>query len=162
MTLADDIDLLARVSLFEGFPPEQLRMLAFGSKRIFFRAGEPLYHQGDLSDGGFVVVNGQVDLLISNGNREMVLASYLRNALIGEMALITRNTRVATAIARNNVEALHIPRELFNRMLSEYPDLAVVLHQRITRTVGFLLEDIGKVQEKMEMIPNLAGDEKLL
>jgi CRP-like cAMP-binding protein len=78
------------------------------------------------------------------------------------MALITRNTRVATAIARNNVEALHIPRELFNRMLSEYPDLAVILHQRITRTVGFLLEDIGKVQEKMETIPNLAGDEKLL
>jgi len=159
MTLADDIDLLSRVSLFEGFPSEQLRMLAFGSKLIFFRGGEVLYQQDDVSDGGYVIINGQVDLVLSNGAREVVLASYLRNSLIGEMALITRNSRVATAVARNNVEALFIPRELFNRMLAEYPDLAVELHRRISRTINFLLEDIAGVQDKLEMIPDLSEDE---
>jgi CRP-like cAMP-binding protein len=157
MTLSDDIDLLSRVSLFEGFPLEQLRMLAFGSKRQFFRGGEELYHQGDPSDGGYVVVSGQIDMVMQKKSREMILASYLRSSLIGEMALITRNSRVATAIARNNVEVLHIPRELFNRMLSEYPELAVDLHRKISRSVGFMLEDMGKVQKRMETIPDLAA-----
>ena len=40
MTLADDIQLLSRVPLFDGFPEEQLRLLAFGSKRMFMRSGE--------------------------------------------------------------------------------------------------------------------------
>ncbi|MCB1440270.1 MAG: cyclic nucleotide-binding domain-containing protein [Nitratireductor sp.] len=157
MTLADDIQLLSRVPLFDGFPEEQLRLLAFGSKRMFMRSGEALYLQDAVSDGGYVVVTGQVDLIVQSGQREIVLASYLANSLIGELALITANRRIATAVARGNCELVFIPRQLFRRMLEEYPELAERLQSRIMHSVQRMLSEMAKVQEKMAHIPDLSA-----
>ena len=155
MTLTQDIELLSRVSLFEGFPDEQLRLLAFGSKRLFLRGGEELFREGTLSDGGYVVVTGQVDILVQRNGRELVMASQLENSLIGEMALIAPNRRIATALARTNAELIFIPRDLFKRMLSEYPHLAEQLHERISRSVRSMLKQMETVQTRLSEIPNL-------
>ena len=72
MALSDDIELLGGITLFEGFPAEQLRLLAFGSRRLFLRGGEVLFQEGDASDGGYVIVKGQLDLTVMAGNREKI------------------------------------------------------------------------------------------
>jgi len=156
MTLNDDIDRLSRIPLFDGFPLEQLRLLAFGSKRLFFNAGEEIFYEGANSEGGYLVVSGQVDVVVTREGREIVLSSQLENSLIGELALVTHNKTVAGALARTNVELLHIPRELFRRMLSEYPELAQVLHQRIAASVRKMLGEMSRVHGKLSSIPNLA------
>ncbi|GEM_PF-93372 len=155
MTLSDDINRLSSVRLFAGFPHEQLRLLAFGSKRVFLRSGEQLYREGQISDGGYLVISGQIDVVVDRNGREHILSSQLENSLIGEMALITANRRVATTVARLNSELLHIPRELFKRMLSEYPELAGLMHEQITRSVQIMLKQMGEVHQKLEIIPNL-------
>lgn len=159
MTLSDDINRLSSVRLFAGFPQEQLRLLAFGSKRLFLRAGEELFREGQLSDGGYLLVTGQIDVIIERGGREHILSSQLENSLIGEMALITPNRRAATAVARLNSELIHIPRELFKRMLSEYPQLAGLMHEQITRSVQIMLKQMSEVHQKLETIPNLSKPE---
>lgn len=158
MTLNDDIARFSTIHLFEGFPDEQLRLLAFGSKRIFLRAGEELFQAGQYSDGGYIVISGQIDVVADREGRETVLSSQLENSLIGEMALIIANKCIATAIARTNCELLQIPRELFKRMLAEYPELAILIHGRIQKTVEELLNKMSNVQTKLSNIPNLAAD----
>jgi len=157
MTLSQDIELLSQVSLFEGFPDEQLRLLAFGSKRLFLRGGEFLYRDGERSDGGYVIVTGQVDMLVERNKREIVLSSQLANSLIGEVALISENRRVASAIARTNCELIFIPRELFKRMLSEYPHLAERLHERISLSVRGMLKEMEAVRTRMSGIADLSS-----
>lgn len=156
MSLDDDISRLSRVDLFEGFPVEQLRMLAFGSRRLFLRAGEKLFEVGSVSDGGYLIVSGQIDILADRNGREMVLSSQLENSLIGEMALITANRRPVTAMARTNCELLHVPRELFKRMLGEYPELAALVKSRIEQTVRQMLEDMQRVETRLQTIPDLS------
>lgn len=160
MTLNDDIHRLSSIALFEGFSVEQLRLLAFGSKRLFLRDGEELFRENQSSDGGYLVVSGQVDVVSYAHGREMVLSSQLENSLIGELALITPNKRIATALARTNCELLHIPRELFKRMLSEYPELAILIHSRIEKSVTEMLEQIAKVNERLSSIPNLSNSDQ--
>ena len=63
MSLDSDIKVLERVKLFEGFEPEHLRLLAFGADSQVFEEGQILYSRGDASDGGYVVVEGRVDLV---------------------------------------------------------------------------------------------------
>jgi CRP-like cAMP-binding protein len=157
MTLSQDIELLSRVSLFEGFPDEQLRLLAFGSKRMFLRGGEIVFRDGAPSDGGYIVVSGQVDILVERNGRELILASQLENSLIGEVALITENRRVATALARTNCELIFIPRDLFKRMLSEYPHLAEHLHQRISVSVRAMLKEMEAVRTRLSGIADLTS-----
>lgn len=157
MTLSDDINRLSSVSLFSEFPQEQLRLLAFGSRRLFLRGGEELFREGQMSDGGYLLVSGQIDIVIERNGREHILSSQLENSLIGEMALITPNRRAATALARLNSELIHIPRELFKRMLSEYPELAGMMHEQISNSVQVMLRQMGTVHQKLAKIPNLSN-----
>jgi len=157
MTLSHDIELLSRVSLFEGFPEEQLRLLAFGSKRLFLRAGEHLFRDGAPSDGGYIIVKGQIDIIAERNGREIILSSQLANSLIGEVALITENRRVASALARTNCELIFIPRELFKRMLSEYPHLAERLHERISVSVRSMLKEMEAVKTRLSGLDDLTS-----
>ena len=156
MSLDYDIESLSSVRLFEGFPEEQLRLLAFGSSHIVMHPDEVIFRQNDLSEGGYVVISGQVDLVLYKGKREIPLASYMKNSLVGEIALISDNRRVATAISRTDTNLMHIPRDLFHRMLGEYPELAILLHQRIGNSVKAILKQMEQVQIKLDSIPNLA------
>ncbi|MCB1416725.1 MAG: cyclic nucleotide-binding domain-containing protein [Nitratireductor sp.] len=155
MALSDDIELLGGITLFDGFPAEQLRLLAFGSRRLFLRGGEVLFQEGDASDGGYVIVKGQLDLTVMAGNREKILSSQLAGSLVGEVTLVTSNRRVTNAIARTNCELIFMPRELFLRMLREYPELAASMHRRLADSVRLMMKDMSEVHHKMESIPNL-------
>ncbi|MCB1387519.1 MAG: cyclic nucleotide-binding domain-containing protein [Nitratireductor sp.] len=160
MTLADDIALFSAITLFEDFPPEQLRMLAFGSRRQFLRGGEVLFLAGDPSDGGYVVVTGQIDLSVRAGETEKLLASQLAGSLIGEAALVTANRRASDAVARTNAELIFVPRDLFRRMLQEYPELAATLHARLAATVRGMMRQMSGVSETMRAIPNLTAQQE--
>ncbi|MFZ1814882.1 MAG: cyclic nucleotide-binding domain-containing protein [Rhizobiaceae bacterium] len=155
MRLEHDIAQLMRVELFQGFQPEQLRLLAFGAEHERLRKGTILYEEGEEADGGYVVVSGQVDLLLFRGKRELVVDSCLEGALLGEVALITPNLRVTHAMARTDSEVLVISRRLFHRMLNEFPETAALIHRRISQSVSHTLEQLERVQGRLAGIPQL-------
>ncbi|MCF6329529.1 MAG: cyclic nucleotide-binding domain-containing protein, partial [Henriciella sp.] len=88
MSLDSDIQLLSRVKLFAGFDHEQLRLLAFGAEARTVEQGTRLYYKDTLSDGGYVIIRGKIDLL--SGLHESVITSHGPSSLIGEMALISK------------------------------------------------------------------------
>lgn len=155
MGFEQDIALLSKVDLFQGFTVEQLRLLAFGTERQWHNSGNELFHDGEPSDGGYVVASGQIDIISWRGDRQIILDSCKEAALIGEMALLTPNSRVGTALARVDSEVMFIPRGLFGRMLREYPDMAAMLHERIAENVRMIMRDIDVVTGRMEKIGSL-------
>lgn len=153
MSLDNDLHLLSRVALFDGFPPEQLRLIAFGTERELLRAGRELFKQGDVSTGGYVIAGGQIDQVIYRANREVLLDSRFESQVIGELGLITAAVRTASAVARTNSEVMFIPRMLFHRMLNAYPETAAILHQRISRSVLDMLEQLERLHETIQSAP---------
>lgn len=154
MSLDEDIEFFSHVELFQGFSAEQLRLLAFGADRRNYRDGETVFHEGDLSNGGYVLLSGKIDLTIGDDNE--IIESLDKNALIGELALITSNRRSATAKANGGAQLIFISRELFRRMLGEYPELAGLLQNRIQRNVQSMLIKMTDVQAKLSKIQNLS------
>ena len=57
---------------------------------------------------------------------------------------------------------MHIPRELFLRMLQEYPELAARMHQRLAVSVKGMMKEMSGIHEKMRSIANLAPDQAFL
>ena len=47
------------------------------------------------------------------------------------MALMADTRRPSSAVTATDCDFIRISRPLFRRMLQEYPDIAVVMHQRI-------------------------------
>lgn len=154
MSLDEDIEFFTRVELFRGFSGEQLRLLAFGAERKIYRDGETLFHQGDLSDGGYILISGKIDLSLND--QEQVVETLGKNALIGELALISSNRRSANAIAKGETHLIFISRVLFRRMLGEYPELAGLLQARIQKNVQSMLMKMTDIQVKLNKIPNLS------
>ena len=149
MGLEQDIELLSRVALFEGFEREHLRLIAFGTERMTLKRGDNLYREGETSDGGYVVVEGQIDIVLVRDGHDYLLESCGPAGLIGEIALITQNVRVSSAIARERSEVLFVPRSLFHRLLREYPNMAALLHARIAQSVRQILTQLEDVEARL-------------
>ncbi|PTM60428.1 cyclic nucleotide-binding domain-containing protein [Phreatobacter oligotrophus] len=148
MALDDDIALMARVPLFASLGDEPVRLLAFSAETRFLRAGDVLFKEGQAADSGYVVAAGRVTLESEGEIGEFIAGP---GSLIGEIALIIETLRPATATARDPATVLRIPRSLFRRVLTEFPDAAQRIHQdfrdKMRATTADLLR-VGRLFER--------------
>lgn len=146
MSLEDDISLLRNVELFSDFEAEHLRLIAFGSQRMSFSKGYELFREGQSTDGGYVVISGSVDLLSFSDGQPRLLSTFKVGSLLGEMALISVNKRVGTAIVSQDCEVMKITRLMMHKILNEYPELAVSLQGKISQSILRFTKDLEKVR----------------
>ncbi len=152
MSLDQDIDLLSRVALFEDFQAEHLRLLAFGAERRSFDPGAVIFHCGAAADCGYVVAGGTVELKADDPDDSELIGRYGSGSLIGELAMISNVSRNATAVAQDQVELIRITRSLFRRMLDEFPELASLLHARISNSVQNFVTRLERIQRDIDRI----------
>lgn len=150
MALDDDIRILSRVGLFEGFSQEQLRLLAFGTETMRLSAGRELYRENAPADCAFVVAGGTVGLYRSRGNDRVRVKLVPEGSILGELALIAETRRMTSAMAETDIEVIRINRTLFRRILQEYPELAALLHQRIADELQEMLAEIARLAPRFQ------------
>lgn len=146
MSLEDDIILLSKVQLFSDFDDEHLRLIAFGSQKMSFAKDYELFREGQPTDGGYVIISGSIELLSFEKDTAHTLGVFKSGSLLGEIALISMNKRVGTAIVREDCELMKISRTTMHRILNEYPGLAVNLKKKISESILNLSRDLGKVR----------------
>jgi CRP-like cAMP-binding protein len=142
MALDDDIRILSAVELFEGFTQEQLRLLAFGAVTTVLGAERKLYREDDEADSAYVVVSGRIVLYREGEGERLVIGHGNPGAILGELALIADTKRLSSASAEVDSQVLRLNRSMFRRILEEYPEVAVQLHQRITAELLAFLQKI--------------------
>ncbi|MCZ8316845.1 cyclic nucleotide-binding domain-containing protein [Phreatobacter sp.] len=147
MALDDDIALLARVPLFASLGDEPVRLLAFSAETRFLRAGDALFKEGQAADSGYVIAAGRVGLESEGDIGEFIAGP---GSLIGEIALIIETLRPATATARDPATVLRIPRSLFRRVLTEFPDAAQRIHQDFRDKMRATTADLQRVGRLFE------------
>lgn len=151
MALDDDIRTLSAVGLFQGFTPEQLRLLAFGAETTSLPAGRKLFREDDEADSAYVVVSGSIALYREEDGQGTPLDIVGPGVILGELALIADARRLTSASASTDARVLRLNRKMFRRILEEYPELAAMLHQRIAEELQALIRRIET------MAPRFAG-----
>jgi CRP-like cAMP-binding protein len=144
MSLGDDTENLSRIPLFGELEPEALRLIAFAAETRTLRAGDVLFHRGETSDCGYIVLSGSI-ALDAAGDGSPAKQIIGPNALIGEIALISETERPVTALAREPATVLKVTRTLFHRVLKEYPLSA----QRVRAAIQGRLVDFTQELEEM-------------
>lgn len=151
MSLNEEVDLLRRVPLFAKLEPSKLKLLAFTSERLTFQPGQALIRQGDMGDAAYVIMDGQADVQVETPQGPLTVAHLKRNDFVGEMAILCDVPRTATVIATEQLVTLRIAKELFFRLVTEFPQMAVeimrVLAQRVEKTTADLRDANNKVRE---------------
>ena len=148
MSINEEVELLRQIPLFAKIEPSKLKLLAFTSERLKFRADDELFHQGDIGDSAYIVIGGQADVILSTDRGEVVVSTVKRNDIVGEVAILCDVPRTASVRAKEDLEVLKISKDLFFRMISEFPQMSVEIMRelaaRLDRTTDQLMRAVSQ------------------
>lgn len=86
--------------------------------QIAAKAGKVLFREGDPGDHAYLVRDGKVEVLVEFDGKPVSIAIVERGAILGEMALIDDEPRMASAIVKEDATLTVIPAEKFKARLA--------------------------------------------
>lgn len=133
-------NLLARIPFFTDLPDADLERLVSELNVVNLKAGEVLFREGDPGEHLYVVVSGELEIVMGIGTaNEIVLNIVHEEEYIGEMSLLQPDgQRTTGARAHRDAVLLSMSRAQFKDLLHRHPELAKsmvsVLSQRLVHT----------------------------
>lgn len=120
--------------LFADLEKDVVKRVAARAQSLPLRRGTVLFHQGDPSDGLYVLCSGLVRVSIVNADGDVLtLAVPEHGAPLGEMTLVSPDPRSATVTALEDSSLLHLETETMVALLAEEPGLAAHLIQFLSQ-----------------------------
>ena len=95
-------------------------LFADAADAIDLSPGAALFHEGDMGNEMFVLIQGLMDIVVGGNTVE----TAMRGALIGEMALIEQAPRAATVIAKTACRLARVDQRRFLSLVQENPEFA--------------------------------------
>lgn len=112
--------LLPEVPMFSNLTPESLLRLLSGARLLELPRGQILFRQGEPGDAMYVVADGKVGVFVE-GSPPVQLSTLGEGAVIGEIAVITRQPRGATVAAVEDARLISIDRALVAEVVRGEP-----------------------------------------
>jgi len=110
--MACDAGILKSVELFSHLGDEDRGRLAGVVDLVKVAAGTLLFRAGDPGESLFIVKSGEVELFIRDTTgQKIVLTLASAGEIFGELALLDRGARTATAVALADTELLELDRD---------------------------------------------------
>ena len=119
--MSDPYENLRRVDLFRDLPEDDLAALCQASTEVTLTDGETLFAQGDEGDAAYVITGGVIEIVKEGAERHTLLAVRKPGEVIGEMALLQDEPRMATAKGRGRTTVLKVPKQAMTHLLDVSP-----------------------------------------
>ncbi|MDX1710490.1 MAG: cyclic nucleotide-binding domain-containing protein [Rhodovibrionaceae bacterium] len=148
MSLEDEIKLLRNIPMFAKVDAAKLKLLAFTSERLSFRKGDILFHQGETGEAAYLIISGSADVLVENDHGSIVVAHLQRNSIVGEIAMLCDVPRTATVQASEPLEVLKISRDVFFRLMKDFPDMAVEIMRELAQRLDATTRQLREARAK--------------
>lgn len=119
------LEFLKSIRLFQELEDKALKHVLRCLEIRTFMSGEKLFNQGDPPDGIYVVMTGRLffEKKISEyGNIRTLRGEFSRGSIIGEISILTGQTRSADVIAYRDSELIYISTSILNELLHKFPD----------------------------------------
>jgi CRP/FNR family cyclic AMP-dependent transcriptional regulator len=104
-------------------------LVGAGAPTREYKAGDVIFREGDPAEELFIVKSGTVELRL--GNR--LLGTLPERSIFGEMALIDRGARSATAVAATDAAVVPIGEKQFLFLVSRTPHFALNVMRVLVR-----------------------------
>jgi CRP/FNR family transcriptional regulator, cyclic AMP receptor protein len=131
-------DVFRDLPMFEKLSRRQMQQLERIVHRRTYRAGEVIFHAGDTGVAMYVILAGEVRIVVPGESKEsQIEVSRLSSGeLFGEMALLDTAPRSATAIAATPTEAAAIARPDWLDLINRQPTIGIALLLPLSRLLA--------------------------
>lgn len=117
-----------RAPLFSDLTNEELFDVIKKVKFMEIKAGTTLFNEGDCGDSIFIVVSGDLDVLVKDENgKEVLIARFIDNDFFGEFTFFSNLPRTATVRAAADSELIEITKPDMNGITAKYPRVSRVM-----------------------------------
>jgi len=152
MSINQEVELLRNIPLFAKIEPSKLKLLAFTSERLTYQADQVLCRQGDTGDAAYIIIEGVAAVRIATPNGDIEVARLGRGDVVGEIAILCDVPRTATVTATERVTTLKVTKELFFRLVNEFPQIAIEIMRelaaRLERTNAQLRDAVSRASPR--------------
>ncbi len=149
MDLLQEAEILRKVPMFAKLEPSKLKLLAFTSEYQTFEDGEILFHAGDPADCAFVILGGEVEILAKTDAGDVVVGVLRDHQIFGELALLNKAPRSATLRAKNRLQVLRITDEVFLKLVTENPAVALDLMHQLSDKLALSHQQVEALQSQL-------------
>ena len=146
MDVLKQAEQLRRLPMLSSLDAAQLKLLAFTSEVYEYTNDDYLFHQDEVSDSVFVILEGEVDVLEVSSGTDVRLASIGANELIGELAVLRKERRSASVRANGNVVALKISNDRFLKLIVDNPDVVLYVLKDISSKLAHANQKLVAMQ----------------
>ena len=119
---------------------------------ITFKAGDVIIREGDEGDAAYLIVSGEVEVLVGSGRRRV--GALGAGEVFGEMCLIEPGPRSATVRALTDTECRAASAAEFMEMIKDQPDRALAFMKTLVRR----LRQMNGILEKIDRANRSSGD----
>jgi CRP/FNR family transcriptional regulator, cyclic AMP receptor protein len=152
MSLQEEVEILRRIPLFAQIEPSKLKLLAFTSERVAFDAGHVLFRQGDMANAAFVIIEGKAEVLAESPAGPVTLAVLGPSDFFGEIAILCDVPRTATIRAETRLITLRISKELFLRLIKEFPQIAAGIMRELAHRLENTNNQLRSAHAELEQL----------
>jgi len=109
-----------------------------------YQDGEVIVRQEEVGDCMYVIQEGQVEVVLEKGGKEVRLAVRGEGEFFGEMAIFEREVRMATVRALGQARVLTVDKRNFLRRIHKDPSLAYHLVQTMSHRIRELSAEVAQ------------------
>jgi len=131
MNLNEEVEILKGVPIFSKIELSKLKLIAFTGERVTFKTGQEVCHQGEPGDAMYVILGGVADVLIDTPSGPIRVAELKKDGFFGETAILCDAPRNATIKASESLLTLKISKDMFLRLVSEFPTMAIEMMREL-------------------------------
>jgi CRP-like cAMP-binding protein len=113
-----------KIKLFNGLTAEEVSSILHHGRKIDYRAGDSIFHKGQLGSNIFIVLNGKVNITI---DRQLIAKCRAGDAF-GEMSVLNHRPHCASADAATDVQLFTLDEEIINSMLEKHIAVRLLLN----------------------------------
>lgn len=150
MSVRANAEGLRRIPLFADCDPAHLQVIAFSSERMEFPAGASILRAGDPGTAAYLILSGAAEIWEGSEASRKIVARAQTGALLGELGMIAGIAYSINATAASPVAAARISRDLFMRVVDEFPEFGRAVLASLSRKLDGSIEDLGRVRKLFE------------
>lgn len=135
------------------------RSSAIGFPTRSFSPGDVIFEEGDPGNEAYLILEGQVKITRRHQKKRIVVSQLEKDQIFGEMAIITGESRTATAEAVAPTEVFVITEDKLNENLSQHMAIVKTLIDQLIHRLKQVMRQQGSMVTKVER--SLQTDKKL-
>ncbi len=150
MSVRTNVESLRQIPLFADCEPAHLQVMAFASERAEFAPGRDIFRAGGSGGSAYLILAGDAEVWTSTGGERIQVALAGPGAFLGELAMIAGVAYSVNVTAKTQVTATRISRDMFMRVVTEFPDFGTHVMAALSRKLSGSISDFDRIRHLFE------------